>query len=729
MKRLWNLMGKDDGALRHASLLPWRAWSACLLITCFALFGLGRGLQEPSTGWRFGLSQDGHIQASSTDTPGNTLNDVTAIAAAGRQVVLTPDLVIESSGLLHLYAAQDRFHAAHREIWALLQQPVLELQTAQGAVRAVVRAKTFGELGLYFWLSWGLGLLSLSVGLAAWVYRPSDSAAAWYATASVAYAYFMLLTACTSSRLLTQHATAWAELHQLAHATGFLMIGALCMLLLRHPTRLPLPWLPPVMLLWSVGWMSVDVLRLVPSIAIAYRLPSVMMTLLIPLLFGLQWHACRHDPVKRAQIKWFGLVMFASFALIFVGFSSGALGHNIQLPLVAGLGAQAMLFLGLVPLVTRLGLFQLERWWAYAWLWFLGGLLVVVLDLALVAVLPLSGGQVLTLALAAGGWLYFPLRQEVWLRLSRGALPATHDILPDIVALIASKPLDPEHLGMRWRALWDKACQPLRMASCEHTGGVHVRQQGQEMWIPGADGLSALCLFLPERGQRLFRPDDERRATEIVRLVHIGMAAHQSFERGAREERQRIASDLHDDLGAILLAIAQSDSLNLAADMARQAMAELRLSVRGLAADTSPLSEVLADWRAESVSRLMAASIQTQWSSTVTPADLLLPASRRTQLTRILREAVSNVIRHSGAGLCRIHLDAQNGMLALDVQDNGRGMVLDETSAPTRGMGLTNIAQRARKLGGQHELGRSELGGVHLRVGVPIEPSANIHPS
>ncbi len=727
MKRMWNPLAAQHGMSEQTRLLRWRAWGACLFITFVALLGLARALQEPSSGWRFELLPDGQIQAASTLVPGETLHPVLALAAGASRMVLTPELLIESSGLLHRYADQDRFHASHRELWTLLQQPVLVLETAQGPVSAVVRAKTLAELGPYFWLSWGLGLLSLSVGLAAWVYRPNDSAAVWYCIASMAYAYFMLLTACTSSRLLTQAAGSWAQLHQLAHATGYLMIGALCMLLLRHPTRLHLPWLPPGLLLWSLAWMGVDVLRLVPTIAVAYRLPSVIMTLAMLLLFGLQWRACRRDPVKRAQIKWFGLVLFASFALIFVGFSSGALGHNIQLPLVAGLGAQALLFLGLVPLVTRLGLFQLERWWAYAWLWFLGGLLVVLLDVMLLAVLPSSGRNVLVLALAVGGWLYFPLRQAVWLRLSRGALPDTRDILPDIVALIASKPLDPAQLGARWRTLWDKAFQPLRMEACEHTGVVQVHQQGQEMRIPGSDGVGALSLFLPERGQRLFRPSDARRALEIVGLVHIGMSAHQSFERGARQERQRIASDLHDDLGASLLSIAQTGSLDHAAALARHAMEELRLSVRGLTGDATLLSDVLADWRAESVSRLMAASIVAQWTSAAVPSDVLLPALLRTQVTRILREAVSNVIRHSGAPLCRIHIAARDGSLALEVHDNGRGMA-PGAAQQSGSMGLANMERRARKLGGRYALRPSELGGVCLHVSVPIDLSMTTIP-
>jgi signal transduction histidine kinase len=711
-----------------------RAWGAGLLITVLALLSVGRALMEPSLGWRFHLAPQGQALAISTRADIEQVMVVSALSASGDTLELTPNLLIEASGLLHLYAEQDRFHSDHAVLWRMLQQPTVVLHTSDGPVTAVPQPKHLNELGLYFWLSWGLGLLSLSIGLAVWVYRPKDSAARWYAVASLAYTYFMLLTACTSSRLLTQPPLGWAATHQVAHATGFLMVGALCMLLLRHPTRLKLNWVPFAMLAWSSFWLTVDVMRLVPSIALGYRLPSVIMGLLLLVIFCLQWRACHDDPVRRAQIKWFGFLLFASFASISIGYFAGALGHNIQLPLVAGLGLQALLFVGLVPLVTRLGLFQLERWWAYAWLWFLGGLVVVLLDMLLLAWLPVSDSSALALALAVGGWVYFPLRQAVWNRLSRGALPDTQDVLPDILALVAGGPQDDFQLNARWRTLWDKACQPLRILPAPNNNSslsikeqfdssqsVVVRNDGQELWIPAVQQMQALCLFLPERGQRLFRPRDTQRANEILRLVQSAMASHLAFESGARHERQNIAADLHDDLGATLLSIAQASAAGPVAGLARHAIEELRLSVRGLTVQTSPLQDVIADWRSETVSRLTSAGIQAHWPLREHPADLMLVALLRTQITRVLREAISNVIRHSAARNCQIDVRHEAGHLVMKVQDDGRGMPV-EPEPKQQGMGLTNMARRIHKLGGELTVGVSPLGGVALVAHLPLAP-------
>jgi two-component system sensor histidine kinase UhpB len=117
----------------------------------------------------------------------------------------------------------------------------------------------------------------------------------------------------------------------------------------------------------------------------------------------------------------------------------------------------------------------------------------------------------------------------------------------------------------------------------------------------------------------------------------------------AEKERKRIASDLHDDLGAKLLTIVHTSNNDRISTLAREALEEMRLSVRGLTGRPMVLSDALADWRAEVVSRLRQAGIECEWRN---PNDIIEePLSSRTyvQTTRIVREAVSNIIKHSSA--------------------------------------------------------------------------------
>lgn len=191
----------------------------------------------------------------------------------------------------------------------------------------------------------------------------------------------------------------------------------------------------------------------------------------------------------------------------------------------------------------------------------------------------------------------------------------------------------------------------------------------------------------------------------------------------AQEERRRIASDLHDDLGAQLLTIAQASQGGSEPDrvarLARQAMEEMRLSVRGLTGHAAPADDALADWRAETMTRLADAGLEAQWEAEEPPAGMILPARAHVQLTRVLREAVSNAIRHARASRCTVRLRFPPGQLLLEIEDDGRGIEAAGERAQ-RGHGLLNIERRVRNLRGEHRFDMPAGGGTRLCVAVPL---------
>jgi len=194
----------------------------------------------------------------------------------------------------------------------------------------------------------------------------------------------------------------------------------------------------------------------------------------------------------------------------------------------------------------------------------------------------------------------------------------------------------------------------------------------------------------------------------------------------ALEERQRIASDLHDDLGAKLVTMTQAslyaNDIERIATLARQALDDMRLSVRGLTGAPTPASEVLADWRAETLERLTLAGVTADWLVNDPPSELLLPARTYVQLTRVLRETISNVIRHSGASDCRVEIQVSRSELQLCIQDNGCGLDLKKK---THGHGLPGIERRARVLDGTLNIDTPEQGGTRVKLRVPLTPAAS----
>lgn len=699
----------------------WRVWVASLLIAACGATTLYRSLLEPSLGWRFVAGPQQSVQAQPARAGLPPLAGVTRLEAEGESVAITPDLVIESAGIHNTYEAHNAFFAEHRRIWRLLQAPAVRVVHAQGVAEAAPQPRGLGELGLRFWFPWLVALLSLSVGLAIWVYQPRGSATLCFLLASGGYSFGMLCTASWGSRLLSQPPQGWAALHVASHLGTFLVTAGLSALLWLHPRRLGGPWL-----LWLVAAVvalsvAADGLQWVPTISLAFRLPVVLLTAALALLFALQWRACRHEATQRAQLKWFGLLLLCGLSTVFVAYAVGATGRVVDIPQNYGLGTVALLFLGLVPLVTRIGLFQLEAWWPRAWLWFVGGVLVVALDLVLVAALDWASDTALAVALALAGWVYFPLRQVVWNRLGRGQLPSTRDVLPQVLDLVTQARVDPALLHGHWTRLWDQVFEPARVRPAPPGAEPGMAQEGRLLRVAAGADLPMLELELPERGSRLFNPADARRAAEICELVDRGLASARAFEQGAREERRRIASDLHDDLGAQLLTIAQISRQpgqgERVAALARQALDDMRLAVRGLAGEAVTLPEALADWRAETVTRLAAAGLAADWQAEEPPAGLTLPARSRVQLTRILREAVSNVIRHAGASRCEVRVGFEPGWLRIEVADDGRGLpaVPDAGS----GHGLASIERRVRSLGGTHAF-QPERPGTRLAVQVPL---------
>jgi signal transduction histidine kinase len=86
-------------------------------------------------------------------------------------------------------------------------------------------------------------------------------------------------------------------------------------------------------------------------------------------------------------------------------------------------------------------------------------------------------------------------------------------------------------------------------------------------------------------------------------------------------------------------------------------------------------------------------------------------------LLAVLREALSNVARHSGATHVDVTVDTDAGMLTVLVRDNGTGI-----PEGGRRSGLANMANRAEKLGGGLQLSPAEGGGTELEWKVPVPP-------
>ncbi|MEV0275430.1 sensor histidine kinase [Streptomyces sp. NPDC050610] len=191
----------------------------------------------------------------------------------------------------------------------------------------------------------------------------------------------------------------------------------------------------------------------------------------------------------------------------------------------------------------------------------------------------------------------------------------------------------------------------------------------------------------------------------------------------ANEERLRLARDLHDLLGHSLSLITLKSELagrmlpaspesaaQQVADIervSRQALVDVREAVSGFRRPT--LEAEVAGAR----TTLAAAGVNADLSRVATDHPDL-PLDEEGALAWALREAVTNVVRHSGARSCVVTLEERGDELRLTVADDGRG------PEGEYGNGLTGLSERLQLADGRLETGPGERGGFVLRASVPL---------
>jgi two-component system sensor histidine kinase DesK len=190
---------------------------------------------------------------------------------------------------------------------------------------------------------------------------------------------------------------------------------------------------------------------------------------------------------------------------------------------------------------------------------------------------------------------------------------------------------------------------------------------------------------------------------------------------GAEQERLRIARDLHDLLGHALTTVTlkaelasrlvgrdpERAALEMAevAELGRQSLADVRATVSGYR-EVSLVRELAA---AREI--LEAAGIEAELPAAAED----VPGDLRELFGWVVREGVTNAIRHSRARLVAVRLAGR----AIEVENDGVELDPSTTRMSATGHGLTGLSERAAMLGGSLQAGRHGVHGYRLRVEVP----------
>ena len=273
---------------------------------------------------------------------------------------------------------------------------------------------------------------------------------------------------------------------------------------------------------------------------------------------------------------------------------------------------------------------------------------------------------------------------------------------------------------------------PVHATGIKETDAVarSLHQAGEQLHRSGeAREQAALELRESEQNYRALAEDLATANEERRELLHRTVLAQEA-------ERKRIARELHDSLGQYLTALRLgfdaiapicatdatarrriSELKDLTAELGRD-FSRMAWELRPMALDDlglrNAITQYLEEWAERSGLRI---------DLEITLGDRRLPAAVETGLFRVLQEAITNVVKHSGADQVGVILEATDGEVRLIVEDNGRGFQRDECTDIALGkahLGLLGVRERLGLVNGSLEVESAPHGGTTVYACVPI---------
>jgi two-component system, NarL family, sensor histidine kinase DevS len=656
------------------------------------------------------------------------LREITSDTAS---VALRPADLLEEPDYLDEYAEMRQFFQRQTQIVQVLRGTNVALSVrSDGDIMRyaiVTGQRPLTSLPATFWFQLAAG--SVGFLLAYWVLllRPKDIAVRAFAALGAMILVFTFSAAIYSSRELAINGTWFRALSSINHAGATLFGAALVVLFWAFPAPLSATRLILVAPLLSALWWLADATHLAPNQNWGSRLPILLETVIAIGLATIQRVRARRDPRARAVLRTFGVAVLVG-ASLFVATTLGSsiFGGLPVIPQAYAFGFFLIMHTGLALGLSRHRLFDLSRGSLALFWWVTAAIGLVALDAGLAILFAGRRGLATAIAMLLCGLIYFPVRSWLWKRL----MPQ-QGLAPDVAFARTLAVIFAPHATRQalWEAIVRDQFDALEVGAHalprgEHADAVQVptsREQlseeqptilseGLSLYIPETVGTSAVYVHYPFKGQQLFGTVHVDVAASLRRALAHAESGRMAYERGIHHERERIARDLHDDVGARLLTGLYQDAIPALHQTLREAIGDMRSIVRELGGSLTTPSQLLEETRTECERRLEVSGCVLDWSDANAAqgeAELaLVPEGVARTFRSIMRELMSNAIKHANATSLHVDLRLTQQELTGVVRDNGRGFhrpreSLNADASRDSGNGLLNLDRRAQSYGGK----------------------------
>ena len=224
-------------------------------------------------------------------------------------------------------------------------------------------------------------------------------------------------------------------------------------------------------------------------------------------------------------------------------------------------------------------------------------------------------------------------------------------------------------------------------------------------------------------------------ARNIAPMMAASIRTSAAIQQRVDAERQRIASDLHDDVGQLLFSI--SVAAQRLRDSGDATLAQVAVGIEQQAQEaTKRMRQAFKVMAPGSQTEAVAVALQRETDDLQSRSDLTihfmvrgnprsLPTPAEAALIGAARQALFNIERHACASLVVVTLHFEASRVSLVIQDDGRGLPDDfELQVIPRGdqhWGLASILRQAQRQGGDLEVAAGEDGGTIVRISLPLE--------
>lgn len=241
----------------------------------------------------------------------------------------------------------------------------------------------------------------------------------------------------------------------------------------------------------------------------------------------------------------------------------------------------------------------------------------------------------------------------------------------------------------------------------------------------------AMSYFLIDRYSNLLKESERFNETLQIRLMEREAELAEQYQRLQKidedkvkmAERQRLMADMHDGLGAHLVAAIhhlQSSNFNRrnTLNLLESGLRDLQLTIDSLEPIEQDLTTLLGAFRYRITDSMRSAGIRLHWAiDEDIPAIPYLDARNCLHVLRIVQEIFTNILKHAQASEVSVAVSRGPKYVGVQIQDNGVGFEMDTQHT---GRGLNNLNQRAASLGGSIDMSTATGRGTRYLLKLPL---------